>query len=82
LATKSGNWVLLKNVHLAPQWLIELEKMIYNSNPNESFRLFLTMENNPKVPSTLLRAALVLVFEPPAGIKAALSRSYKQSITP
>lgn len=45
------------------------------------FRLFMTMENNPKVPSTLLRASHVLVFEPPAGIKAALVRGYAQTIT-
>jgi len=80
-AAKSGNWVLLKNVHLAPQWLVELEKKIYNMQLDKSFRLFLTMENNPKVPSTLLRASHVLVFEPPSGIKAAMVRSYTQSIT-
>jgi len=80
-AAKSGNWVLLKNVHLAPQWLVELEKKIYNMSLDKSFRLFLTMENNPKVPSTLLRASHVLVFEPPSGIKAAMVRSYTQSIT-
>ena len=45
-------------------------------NLNKSFRLFLTMENNPKVPSTLLRASHVLIFEPPKGIKAAMIRSY------
>jgi dynein heavy chain 1, cytosolic len=28
-AAKSGSWVLLKNVHLAPTWLAELEKEIY-----------------------------------------------------
>lgn len=50
-----------------------------NLDPN--FRLFMTMENNPKVPSTLLRVSHVLVFEPPSGIKAALVRSYAQSIT-
>ena len=76
-----NNWVLLKNVHLAPQWLIELEKQIYNMTLEPGFRLFLTMENNPKVPSTLLRASHVLVFEPPSGIKAALIRSYSQAIT-
>ncbi len=33
---KSGNWVLLKNVHLAPSWLNELEKKIHRlTNPNE-----------------------------------------------
>ena len=29
-AAKSGSWVLLKNVHLVPNWLGELEKKIYN----------------------------------------------------
>jgi dynein heavy chain 1 len=41
----------------------------------------MTMEHNPKVPSTLLRVSHVLVFEPPSGIKAALVRSYAQTIT-
>ena len=76
LAAKSGSWVLLKNVHLAPAWLVELEKKIYNMNMDKDFRLFLTMENNPKVPTTLLRASHVMVFEPPSGIKAAMERSY------
>ena len=80
-AAKSGNWVLLKNVHLAPRWLIELEKNIYNMSLDKSFRLFLTMENNPKVPATLIRASHVLVFEPPSGIKAAMIRSFTSSIT-
>lgn len=43
-ASNSGNWVLLKNVHLAPQWLVELEKSIYSMKLNPEFRLFLTME--------------------------------------
>lgn len=80
-AAKSGTWVLLKNVHLAPRWLVELEKTIYKLALNPQFRLFLTMEINPKVPSTLLRASHVFVIEPPAGIKAALIRSYSQTVT-
>jgi len=39
------------------------------------------MEINPKVPKTLLRASHVLMFEPPSGIKAAMTRSYTQAIT-
>jgi dynein heavy chain 1 len=80
-AAKSGQWVLLKNVHLAPQWLTELEKEIYKLQLNSAFRLFLTMEINPKVPTTLLRASHVFVFEPPSGIKAALLRSYTSTVT-
>ena len=83
LAARSGSWVLLKNVHLAPQWLVELEKTIYKLDlkANNPFRLFLTMEVNPKVPTTLLRASYILIFEPPSGIKAAMTRSYSQAIT-
>lgn len=80
-AAKNGSWVLLKNVHLAPQWLIELEKEIYKLQLSPNFRLFLTMEINPKVPSTLLRASHVFVFEPPSGIKAALIRSYSSTVS-
>jgi len=34
LAARSGSWVLLKNVHLAPSWLVELEKTIYKLTLN------------------------------------------------
>jgi dynein heavy chain 1 len=33
-AARTGSWVLLKNVHLAPSWLTELEKMIYKLQLN------------------------------------------------
>lgn len=48
-ATKSGRWVMLKNVHLAPQWLVQLEKKLHSLTPHANFRLFLTMEITPKV---------------------------------
>merc|ERR1719387_294155 len=46
-AVKTGTWVLLKNVHLSPGWLSELEKRLHRLNPHPEFRLFLTMELNP-----------------------------------
>lgn len=75
-ATKSGRWVMLKNVHLAPQWLIQLEKKLHSLTPHANFRLFLTMEINPKLPVNLLRAGRVFVFEPSAGVKANLQRTF------
>lgn len=48
-AVKSGRWVMLENVHLAPGWLMQLEKKLHSMQPHASFRLFLTMEINPKV---------------------------------
>ncbi|XP_021916198.1 dynein heavy chain, cytoplasmic isoform X1 [Zootermopsis nevadensis] len=76
LAVKSGRWVLLKNVHLAPQWLVQLEKKLHSLQPHAAFRLFLTMEINPKVPVNLLRAGRIFVFEPPPGIRANLLRTF------
>lgn len=76
MASKSGRWVMLKNVHLAPQWLVQLEKKLHSLQPNPGFRLFLTMEINPKLPVNLLRAGRIFVFEPPPGIRANLLRTF------
>ena len=75
-AAKSGKWVMLKNVHLAPQWLVQLEKKLYSLEPNANFRLFLTLEIHPKIPVNLLRAGRIFVYEPPPGIKANLLRTF------
>ncbi|GAA5850789.1 hypothetical protein JCM8547_009091 [Rhodosporidiobolus lusitaniae] len=69
-AARTGNWVLLKNVHLAPAWLSQLEKRLQSLNPNRLFRLFLTMETNPAIPVNILRQGRVLMNEPPPGIRA------------
>ncbi|KAF9015424.1 dynein heavy chain [Cyathus striatus] len=49
-ASRQGTWVLLKNVHLAPSWLGQLEKKLQTLTPHPNFRLFLTMEANPSIP--------------------------------
>ncbi|KAJ2558174.1 dynein heavy chain [Coemansia sp. RSA 1933] len=74
-AAKSGAWVLLKNVHLAPAWLAQLEKRLQSLRAHLQFRLFLTMEINPAVPASLLRRARTLVYEPAPGIRANLLES-------
>lgn len=69
-AAKKGTWVLLKNVHLAPAWLAQLEKKLHSLKSDPKFRLCLTMETNPKVPSSLITQSRVLMFEPLPGIRA------------
>ncbi|RMZ84735.1 hypothetical protein DV737_g982, partial [Chaetothyriales sp. CBS 132003] len=69
-AAANGTWVMVKNVHLAPQWLQGLEKRLSALRPHPDFRLFLSMESNPKIPVNLLRASRTLVYEQPAGIRA------------
>ncbi|KAJ9613346.1 dynein heavy chain [Cladophialophora chaetospira] len=69
-AAASGTWVLIKNVHLAPQWLQSLEKRLSALKPHPDFRLFLSMETSPKIPVNLLQASRTLVYEQPAGLRA------------
>ncbi|KAF2764978.1 hypothetical protein EJ03DRAFT_331373 [Teratosphaeria nubilosa] len=69
-AAANGSWVLIKNVHLAADWLQNLVKRIDSLKPSNDFRLFLSMETSPKIPSSLLRASRVLMYEQPAGIRA------------
>lgn len=69
-AAANGSWVLIKNVHLAADWLQNLVKRIDSLKPHQDFRLFLSMETSPKIPSSLLRASRVLMYEQPAGIRA------------
>jgi dynein heavy chain 1 len=75
-AAKAGSWVLLKNIHLAPQWLVGLEKKLHNLNPQGGFRLFLTSEIHPQLPANLLRQAHVFTIESPPGVKANLLRTF------
>ena len=75
-STKSGRWVLLKNVHLAPSWLVALEKKLHSLQAHSGFRLFLTCDVTPKLPVNLLRAGRIFTFEPPPGIKANLLRTF------
>ena len=69
-AAANGTWVMVKNVHLAPQWLQGLEKRLSAFKAHPDFRLFLSMESNPKIPVNLIRASRTLVYEQPAGMRA------------
>eukprot|EP01088_Endostelium_zonatum_P017115 TRINITY_DN4896_c0_g2_i4.p1 TRINITY_DN4896_c0_g2~~TRINITY_DN4896_c0_g2_i4.p1 ORF type:complete len:1566 (-),score=517.57 TRINITY_DN4896_c0_g2_i4:241-4938(-) len=75
-ASKNGSWVMLKNIHLAPRWLVSLEKKLHSLEPHPNFRLFMTSEIHPQLPASLLRESQIFVFEPPPGIKANLLHTF------
>lgn len=66
-SSKSGRWILLKNVHLAPTWLTQLEKKLHNLKPHAQFRLFLTAEVHPKLPISLIQV-LFSIFNRDLGV--------------
>ena len=78
-ASKRGTWVMLKNVHLCVDWLREtLVKKLQGLGPqtHQDFRIFITSEINPMLPTGLLRITDKLVAEALTGIKATLSRFF------
>jgi hypothetical protein len=56
VVNRTGDWLLLKNLHLVVSWLPELEKAIHGiaGDRSPSFRLFLASQSHAKFPQTLL----------------------------
>lgn len=81
-SSRAGHWVLLKNVHLAPGWLTQVEKKLQTLNPTPNFRLFLTMETNPLVPINILRQSRIVMNEPPPGIRANILETLRNIPSP
>lgn len=75
-AYREGDWLCLKNVHLAISWLPTLEKELNSMQPHENFRLWLTTEAHLKFPPILLKSSLKITYEAPPGIKKNMTRSY------
>jgi len=78
-ASKRGNWVMLKNVHLCTDWLREtfVKKLqTFSQSTHQDFRIFITSEINPKLPTGLLRLCDLIVAEAPTGIRASMARFF------
>jgi len=78
-ASKRGTWVMLKNCHLCTDWLGDtLVKTLQSlhAGTHRDFRMFITSEISPKLPTALLQISDVIVAESPTGIKASISRFF------
>uniref|UniRef100_A0A8C4QWW8 Dynein axonemal heavy chain 1 n=1 Tax=Eptatretus burgeri TaxID=7764 RepID=A0A8C4QWW8_EPTBU len=78
-AMDQGSWVFFQNCHLAPSWMISLERLIEGIDPEKvhrEFRLWLTSLPSAHFPVSVLQSSSKMTVEPPRGIKANLLRSY------
>lgn len=78
-AAKRGTWVMLKNTHLCTDWLREtfVKKLQgLGHNTHADFRIFITSEISPKLPTGLLRLCDLIVAEAPTGIQASMTRFF------
>ena len=84
-AKRSGNWILLQNVHLARSWCGELDRIVQSLSENAvsispKFRLFLTSKPVDYFPVNVLQSCIKMTTEPPAGVKANMLRSFEMHI--
>ena len=71
---RNGNWLLLKNCHLAPNWLDKLESHLSNDELHADFRLWLTAESIETFSKAILRRSMKLSVEAPPGLRRSLER--------
>jgi len=65
---------MVKNCHLCNDWVGDaLVKKLQSLNVRQDFRIFITNEITPKLPTPLLRVSDVILAEAPTGAKATLS---------
>ena len=83
-ASKVGSWVMLRNVHLCTDWLQQhLVKRLqsFGTMVHPDFRLFITSEMSPNLPTALLRLSDMIVAEAPSGVKATIFRFFSSIST-
>lgn len=74
-ASRTGVWVMLKNMHLAPSWLTHLGKKVLKLKPHASFRLIITCELLENIPKSFLKMSRVCMFEKATGVKSGVAES-------
>jgi dynein heavy chain len=78
----TGGWVILQNCHLGIGYMNEMEDVLTKTPEiDEDFRLWITCEITLRFPIGLLQMAIKVTLEPPAGLKAGLSRTYTTMVS-
>jgi len=85
-AVGPGNWILLQNCHLGLGFMQELDTLLgdadFAKTIHNEFRIWMSCEPRQGFPLGLLQRSIKVTNEAPIGMKAGMSRTYKQVINP
>lgn len=74
-AARSGQWAVIKNVHLDIEFLQQLEKTLPSLAPKDGFKLILTTEATTSFPNVLLQSSAKIAYEAPPGLVNQMKRT-------
>jgi dynein heavy chain, axonemal len=78
---ETGNWMLVRNVHMEARFLQTLEEAFYtlgSGEPDDSFRLWIT-SLGINLSKTIYRSCMRVMWDAPVSVRAGMLRSYSSS---
>ncbi|XP_064546805.1 cytoplasmic dynein 2 heavy chain 1 [Drosophila montana] len=73
-AANQGQWLCVKNVHLVPQWLGQMERELSELHKSPDFRLWLLCESTQGFSEAAVYKCLKVRYEQPRGLKQQVQR--------
>lgn len=77
-AAQNGQWICLKNIHLAPDLLKQMDTELQSQKIAEGFRLWLTCESTKGLSEVFISKCNQILYEPPDGLKNKIQRLLQQ----
>ncbi|KAG7698115.1 hypothetical protein KL930_001777 [Ogataea haglerorum] len=73
-ALKKGNWLLIENVHMAPDF-IEIIPKLLEGEIHKEFRLFMTSQTDSHIAATVVKMCKQVILESNPGIRTVLQET-------
>ncbi|XP_023163173.2 cytoplasmic dynein 2 heavy chain 1 [Drosophila hydei] len=73
-AAGQGQWLCVKNVHLVPEWLSQMERELSELHKSQDFRLWLLCESTKGFSDAAVYKCLKVRYEQPRGLKQQVQR--------
>ncbi|KAG7885719.1 hypothetical protein KL938_000751 [Ogataea parapolymorpha] len=73
-ALKKGSWLLIENVHMAPDF-VEIIPKLFEAEIHSEFRLFMTCQTDSHIATTIVKMCKQVILESNPGIRTVLQET-------